>query len=504
MEKSVHVGSHTLNVAALYDPGKKVGPADDCGTVLSLKARLWTGSRAARDFVKSKHLADPDAPIETCPHLINGHDHSDHHSRSVEPAVSGLGDQVESLAHQLAVANALKADTEVQVSELQHLLDLAFTGISQLQARNQELDCVCTDHERLLKGYEERTRDSETMLHSAVSQVEQLTSENEKLANQKAALYSALSESLATSGRKQEVLEAQLHQLKANLAARDAEVSSVRMELRDACRVADDRVKAVHSTWEKKVKEVVNQRARLHLEASEHRHKVAYLEKQKLTAEEALTTCKADLRVMTSKLRTAQDDLKLANAQVQAAQKREQASERHITFLESIVPVEGKEAKRLTDLSDKLEKTMAKSKRTRLQDVTNRRGTVAPLKDLREDTPAPARPMGKGPLAMSGHVSSTGTKNALSLQDKRLGTTVYPATPRILEPDCSMVSDSSASFVKMHASNLDISEGELLFGSLGTPATTFDHTLAATEARARRSMAAVLNTTLRVATRRRL
>ncbi|KAI0736243.1 hypothetical protein C8Q72DRAFT_245018 [Fomitopsis betulina] len=479
--------SNTLDAAALHDSGKKAMRADDCGS-LPLKSRLKTSSRAARDLIKSKHLLDG---------------HSDYHPRSVEPAVSGLRDQVESLVHELAAANAIKADTEGQVSELEDLLDLAITGITQLQARNEELDCICTDHERLLNDYDERTRDSETMLHSAVTQVEQLTFENEKLVDQKAALYNALSESLATSGRTQRALEAQVRQLKASLAARDAEVSSVSKELLDACKTADDRVEAINSMWEKKVEAVVNQKAQLHLETSEHRHKVAYLEKQKATAEEALTTCKADLRIITSKLRTTQGDLKLANVKAEVAQKREQASERHITFMESLMPVESKAAKRLTDLTDKLEMSMAKSRHARasgLHDVTNCRDTV--LKDLYEDTPAPIRPIGKGPLAMKGHVSSVGTKSALSLQDKRLGTTaVRPASPCVPEPD--WLNDSSVSFIKMHASNLDISEGELFFGPLATDFAP-KRTTAEARATARRFKAAALHKTSQVTARRRL
>ena len=418
--------------------------------------------------------------------------------------VGSLRGQVDFLTRQLAVANAHKADTDSQVAELDDLLNLAFTGIDQLQARNQELDSACTDHERLLKGYEERLRDSQAMLLSAVSQVEQLTSENEKLVDQKAALYNALSESLTTSGHKQTALETQVRELKASLTARDAEASSVRKELQGVRKAADDRVKAVKLAWEKKVEEAVNQKARLRVEAIEHKHKVVYLEKQKAATEDALATCKVDLRAMTSRFRTAQDELKLANAQAEAAQKREQACERHIAFLESMVPVEGKEAKRLTDLSNKLEKTMAKSKRARAQalhDLTNRRSTVVPPMDFREDSPAPARPIGKGPLAMAGHVSEYGSKYALSLQDKRFGTAVLPASPRLPEPDWSMMSDSS--FVKMHASNLDISEGELLFGSLGTPATTLVHTLPPAESRTHHSMAAS-NKSSRVTTRRRL
>ena len=258
---------------------------------------------------------------------------------------------------------------------------------------------------------------------------------------------------------------------------------------------------------EKKMGEAVNQRARLRVEGIEHKHKVVYLEKQKAATEEALATCKIDLHAMTSKLRTAQDNLKRANAQTEAAQSREQAGERHIAFLESMVPVEGKEAKRLTDLSNKLEKTMAKSKNARasaLHNLTNRRGAVEPLKDVFDDSPAPTRSIGKGPLAAADHVSSITTNYALSLQDKRFGTAVRPASPYLPVNDWSMLTTSSASFVKMHASNLDISEGELLFGSLGTPATTFVQKLPTAESRTHRSMASVSNKTPRATTRRRL
>ena len=506
VEKNAHSTSRFPldKITSNHSESKPQRTDDSDSFVLCLRTRLQTGSKIARELVKSKHLADSDAPIENCLHLTD----APCQQRFVEPTVSNLRGQVDSLARQLAVANSLKVDTDAKVAELEDLLNLAFTGINQLRDRNQELDSACTDYEHALKGSDERARDSQTMLLSAVSQVEQLTSENEKLADQKAALYNALSSSLTTSGHKQTALETQIHELKAKLAARDAEIMSVREELLDARKTADDRVKAVKSAWEKKVEDAINQRARIRVEAIEHKHKVVYLEKQKAATEEALATCKSDLRAMTLKFRTAQDELKLANVQAEAARKRKQACERHISFLESMVPVEGKEAKRLTDLSNKLEKTMARSRQARapaLHDVTNRRGTIAPLiKDFYEDSPAPARPLCKGPLAKTGHVSDNGTKYALSFQDKRFSA-VHPASPRVPEPDWSMLSDSSsASFIKMHASNLDISEGELLFGSLGTPATTFVHTPPIVESRTRRSMFAPSNKTPRVTTRRRL
>ncbi|KZT65833.1 hypothetical protein DAEQUDRAFT_814013 [Daedalea quercina L-15889] len=390
--------------------------------------------------------------------------HFDDRPSVLEAEVVRLRSQASSLANAVTAAKALAQtqanDHKKQVFELEHLLDLAMTGISQLQARNDELEQSCTASERRLLSYEERFCDSDTMLRAAVSQVEQLTSETEKLADQKAALYDTLSQSLATSGQKQEDLEAEIQGLQAALAGRDAEVLSARKELQIVREEAVDKVDAIEAAWDKKHSEAVSkferkigflrsERIRHRDVGKEHKEKAAYVEKQKDAAESALATCRVDLQTTSLKLKVAQEALKCAKAQTEAYLQRGQASERHIQHLESLLPIESKSAKRLLNLGDKLDKAMAKARtRTPAEDVTNRR------------------------------VTSNGTSRyGLSYVPGLHGTPYEPVARAnsFPVPDWSLSGDSSASFIKMHASNLiDVSEGEILFGSMGTTVNPMD------------------------------
>ncbi|KAH9936436.1 uncharacterized protein B0H18DRAFT_973957 [Fomitopsis serialis] len=244
----------------------------------------------------------------------------------------------------------------------------------------------------------------------------------------------------------------------AALAQRDAEVLSAHKELKAVREEAAEKTKAVEAAWDQKYSEAVGQlkqrltflrseKARLRVEVKEHKL-AATIEKQKDTAE-------AELAPTSPRGEN---------------QKREEACERHIG------------ARRLLSLGDKLEKAMAKSQHTRtskLQDTTNRRATrLVPLQFPCDEspTPAPTKPMRKTSLLYpaSSYVPVPGVQ----------GTPYDPVPP-------------------MRSSNLvDVSEGEILFGSMGLTANPINKSLA--EPRASRTGGAGQNRAPRVANRRRL
>ncbi|TFY69014.1 hypothetical protein EVJ58_g672 [Rhodofomes roseus] len=456
----------------------------------SLKARMQTDSKLSRKLIKYMDLAETyfGMSVDTQRKLAR----AGNETRALEFEVGELHGQIDTLTGELAGAKALADDHKKGVSELESVLDLAMTAIGQLQKRNEELEASQVDSEHRLLGYEERLRESQTMLYSAVSQVEKLSSENEKVADQKAALYDALSKSLATSGPKQKALEMEIKELK-----------TMREE-------AAEKAKVVDAAWDKKHTDAVcqfeqrlsfmrSERARFRIEAREHKHKAAFVEKQKEASEAALATCNANLQATSLELKNAQEDLTYAQNRVEEAQKRGEACERHIRYLESLLPIEGEGAKRLLSLGDKLEKAMAKSQHTRtrkLQDITNRRTSDLCATTL---TPAPVRPSSKTtlPVCASSYVPG--------LQ----GTPYVPTPPAssFPTPDWTMSDASSLSFIKMHASNLiDVSEGEILFGSMGTTANPIDKSPIAPRAAPSRCQTGSvgLNKAPRVVGRRRL